>query len=422
MDANEISVARLLELAVPVSWQEAVSIASEVSTERGAGPTLGQPPFRVTPESCLLTWRGDIVLGHGPHPDETDADVQLLRALLVGREIPNDLSELVWGTPPTHLGDALAIFSRPNRRADIATVALRGIEAEAALARSAALPVAPPSDPQDASAPVASASNDLDHLRARVNRSAETAPSIEAAPLLPTPLNRRPALVNLLAAGVAALITGGGLWAWWTTGPAMPAPPAAELPAALQSMELGSWWYLAGQREGDVELGAGVAARPRQASPGDIALSVSGLGGAVSSSPTASAACPAAPPAAAPEGGAGAPAGEPPLEAERTVPLVDDAVYSWRNLRVEPPVMTHPRMPRGAFPTPDVTLNGPYVEVLVGQSGQVEAVRFQGHGSNDGRSVYRYGMMLSAAKAWQFTPAHLNGQPVRYVTRVILAP
>ena len=35
------------------------------------------------------------------------------------------------------------------------------------------------------------------------------------------------------------------------------------------------------------------------------------------------------------------------------------------------------------------------------------------------RSYYQVRMMLSAAKAWQFRPARLEGRPVRYVLRVV---
>ena len=31
-------------------------------------------------------------------------------------------------------------------------------------------------------------------------------------------------------------------------------------------------------------------------------------------------------------------------------------------------------------------------------------------------------MIMAAAKAWQFVPARFSGQPVRYVTRVVLEP
>ena len=37
-----------------------------------------------------------------------------------------------------------------------------------------------------------------------------------------------------------------------------------------------------------------------------------------------------------------------------------------------------------------------------------------------GETFYRHRMMLPSAKLWQFTPARLNGRPVRYVIRVVI--
>jgi hypothetical protein len=83
--------------------------------------------------------------------------------------------------------------------------------------------------------------------------------------------------------------------------------------------------------------------------------------------------------------------------------------------------MMYPRMPKGAFPGPDEVIDGQYLEVLVDQAGGVEAVRLRGL-AGPGEPSYHYSMIMAAAKAWQFDPARLDGQPVRYVTRVVLEP
>ena len=77
-------------------------------------------------------------------------------------------------------------------------------------------------------------------------------------------------------------------------------------------------------------------------------------------------------------------------------------------------------MPRSAFPAGGVAITGPYVEVLVDETGAVEAVRLRGQAAA-GENIYRHRMILAAAKAWEFTPARLDGRPVRYVVRVVLA-
>ena len=91
---------------------------------------------------------------------------------------------------------------------------------------------------------------------------------------------------------------------------------------------------------------------------------------------------------------------------------------AWKVAVIFPPLMLFPRMPRSAFLTAGAPLEGPYFEVLVDQRGGVEAVRLRGR-EQPGQTFYRARMMLSAAKAWQFEPARIEGRPVRYVVRVI---
>ena len=78
-----------------------------------------------------------------------------------------------------------------------------------------------------------------------------------------------------------------------------------------------------------------------------------------------------------------------------------------------------PAMPSWATPPPAAAIDGPYLEVLVDPQGQVETVRVRGR-IEPGETFYRHRMMLASAKLWQFSPARLNGRPVRYVTRVII--
>jgi hypothetical protein len=115
----------------------------------------------------------------------------------------------------------------------------------------------------------------------------------------------------------------------------------------------------------------------------------------------------------------------PPLAATAIASINPEAfdegtVYSWASRDVVPPVMLQPRMPRSAFPEFDEEVTGPFVEVLVNEQGGVDAVRLRGR-MDQGEAV-RYGMMLSAAKAWQFQAAHRGGRTVRYVVRVLITP
>jgi hypothetical protein len=64
----------------------------------------------------------------------------------------------------------------------------------------------------------------------------------------------------------------------------------------------------------------------------------------------------------------------------------------------------------------------PYLELLIDEHGAVERVRLRAKTPAPGQTLYRHRMLIAAAKAWQFEPAQLNGQPVRYVMRVPLEP
>jgi len=64
----------------------------------------------------------------------------------------------------------------------------------------------------------------------------------------------------------------------------------------------------------------------------------------------------------------------------------------------------------------------PFLELLIDEQGAVEQVRLRAKTPAPGQTLYRHRMLLAAAKAWQFEPARLNGQPVRYMMRVPLEP
>ena len=418
MTASRISVSRVLELDVPFSWQEAVAIVGEVAALRVAGPAL-DGHIRIEADSCLLTAGGAVELPRSSVEPAEDAEVQLLRALLVGRDIPDDLEALAYGPAPAHLGDALAVFSRPDRRSAIAGVAVRGLEAEAELAAFARAQVvnAPDSITAVLHAPV----EGFDELRAQVAHGPDPATSRPPAP--PAAAAARPSgfRTGTVAAAVAVLTTVAvGVWAWsaWRpTTPAQSGTTADTLPA-VQSRPS---WQETGLRSGDIELPRaragrvappvpGAAPNASSASPELTTLATEGQEAWATISAPAAGATSVAPSAPASEA-VNAPA----------VTSADDSVYSRRNTEVRPATMRFPRMPRSAFPAPDAVLDGQYVEVLVDKAGAVEAVRLRGRPA-PGEPGLRYSMILAAAKVWQFMPATLDGRPVRYVARMVLEP
>ena len=89
-------------------------------------------------------------------------------------------------------------------------------------------------------------------------------------------------------------------------------------------------------------------------------------------------------------------------------------IYSEVDSRVVPPKSVYPKLPANppsAVRLPDQT----GLEMIVGTDGLVERVRLR----TSPRNVHEF-MLLSAAKAWQFEPATLEGYPVRFRHSVVL--
>ena len=93
----------------------------------------------------------------------------------------------------------------------------------------------------------------------------------------------------------------------------------------------------------------------------------------------------------------------------------DTSVYSAANADVTPPVGVRPQLP--AVLPADVSKNQlGQIELTILSDGTVGAVKLLG-----GRRSVLEGMLLSAAKAWTFTPAMKDGHPVAYKKIVWLA-
>jgi hypothetical protein len=89
-----------------------------------------------------------------------------------------------------------------------------------------------------------------------------------------------------------------------------------------------------------------------------------------------------------------------------------EVVYSRVNQNVVPPVAIRPHLP--SEPPADYRSDHLMVlDLVVTSKGDVESVRLQ----TDPRTINDY-MIVSAAKAWLFAPAKLNGKPVKYRHRI----
>jgi hypothetical protein len=108
--------------------------------------------------------------------------------------------------------------------------------------------------------------------------------------------------------------------------------------------------------------------------------------------------------------GAGAPPALPSLDS-----MSDASVYSLDSAGVVPPVGVRPQLPRQlpADVNPDDLGR---IDLIISEDGTVLSVKLLGNR----RSVHD-AMMLSAAKAWEFTPALKDGHPVKYRKTVWLS-
>src|ERR1700752_2572112 len=137
-----ISVARLLQLRVPIAWQEAVEVT------RLAGIAAAAEVSTISLAGCVLGDDGSVVLTNpiGPHL----SPMQLLGAMLDGQSAPPELATLVmlgdeapsgFSTPSQERPKGLSLewFARPTPELEVARLAARGLAAEDAQARAKSL-------------------------------------------------------------------------------------------------------------------------------------------------------------------------------------------------------------------------------------------------------------------------------------------
>ena len=101
---------------------------------------------------------------------------------------------------------------------------------------------------------------------------------------------------------------------------------------------------------------------------------------------------------------------EPVATSEATVAnAADTTIYSASDGDVTPPVATYPRLP-ARRPAGVRVEDHSTIELLVGETGNVESVKFLGRPQNLGEALL-VTSNLSAAKTWRFRPAVRDGQP-----------
>ena len=93
-----------------------------------------------------------------------------------------------------------------------------------------------------------------------------------------------------------------------------------------------------------------------------------------------------------------------------------DGLYTSGDQDVVPPSFTHPKLPSVTDGAAQSRVDSE-LHIIVDKNGVVEAVTL-----HSPSNLYRDRMLVSAAKAWRFTPAVRDGRPVRYELRLPIAP
>lgn len=127
MDTTRISLARVLALDVPLTWQDAVAVAQEAAMLSDVHAAMNSRPSLVSAETCFITRTGDLELPVMTDVESPDAVSVLLREMLAGRDAPEALETLAFGHATRDLSGALQDFPITNRRAEIAKLATRAL-------------------------------------------------------------------------------------------------------------------------------------------------------------------------------------------------------------------------------------------------------------------------------------------------------
>jgi Gram-negative bacterial TonB protein C-terminal len=436
MASGTISVARILQLRVPIAWQEAVEVAS--AADKLAGTDSGG----ITLAGCVLSEDGTVTLAQVPAATRMSA-LQLLGRMLQGQAAPPELRALVMSaedgldsfpseqdTKPRAKELSLDWFLRPHPAIEIAKLASRALAAESAEKQSTA----------------------LQKLRTEVleHRHKPEPPKPKAPPPVPSvdwgdqllaywranwPPRRETLVVAaaLVAAFGAVALLWTGLSRAWSAGPepirGVPQTQWVEAAAPATSWRVKpvSAGLLAAGAAADVRVPRGTAGTsaelPRNLSgrveagasrpANDRPTMVVDADGAVVRTRELQVVFPTEPPDARPV--VPAAASRAPAAAAANASGVGLAperrIYSAEDAGVAPPEMIRPQLPSER--KADTEPSDSWVEVVVDERGQVAQVRLH---STDASLSDR--MLVAAAKAWQFQPARKDGRPVKYVLRL----
>jgi hypothetical protein len=392
--ADKISMADLLASNLATDWFEAVSLVREVCavliSERiqDSTPELGQ---------ILLGPTGRITITGTAHGDAPVRRLgQLLQALLRSTEPPVTLRRVLseaMAEPPvypsvTELDAALAYFERPDRyvvlkalyeRASKAEISASAVAPVQDLDVIAPLPVSEPAKPKKARKPANTRATA--YVAAAAVMLAAAAFAFQRGALTLTGSAVDKAVLTTVSA--ASELAGMGKLVDSDAVVDVPQPPAPVAPTSRWRSGAGARVYrvtLAGVPVKLLDLQPATDGGPALDSPASVSSAVL----------------------------------EASAEPNR---VVDTRLYGPEDQNVAAPVALRPHLPT---PLPDrVDLDQlARIELVVARDGIVESVKLV-----PGKSpvTVNEAMLLSAAKAWRFTPAMKGEYPVKYRKTVFLS-
>lgn len=420
MPSTTIALSRVVELNVPLLWQEVVAVA------RACGRLAVQSGQPISLEGFAVSADGT-VMAIGSSQGQAATDVYgLVAALLQGQPSPAELRALIasrdGATPGRGLSpgmelspafrqvEALDYFSTPNPEVDIAALAARALEAEAddlargaieRLRTDAAPPVPPVPDRRDAGSRPARSKVLIGCTIALTLALAAAAAIRYSTVFMPAPVvdGSHPAGVPIRAGALVA----------------------ETLSAAVQSMTstLDAATDAALQKMGLVAASEGSAASAPAVRTADAGrrgrapATRTGLPPPPISGPVVPRDMEIAPAAALV--GDGTEAVPSPGAPEPDIAEADlGRVYSSSDVQVAPPSLVYPQLPTLPLDTgPETT----HLSLVVDELGNVVQARLVSTGATIGSR-----MLVFAAKAWRFSPATVDGRSVKYLLRVPVEP
>lgn len=414
MSSTTIALSRVVDLNVPLLWQEVVAVARAVGA---IAVQMGEP---ISLQGFALSTDGTVI-ATGSQIEATTDVYGLVATLLQGQPSPAELGALIASREDSATGkrpsrevdssgmlrqvEALEYFATPSPEGDIAALAARALEAEAddlargaieRLRADAAQPVQPVPDRRD---------DDRRPARSKALIGCAIVLTIVlvavAAARYSSLLAPAPGIDGLHPAGVPARATALVAETVSAAVRSMTSTLDAATDAALQKMGL----VAASEVSEPAARTANVKARAKTLAAG------TGLPPPPISGPLVARGMDVAPVTALV--GDGPEAVSPPA-----APGVTEAdlgrVYSSGDVQVAPPSLVYPQLPTLPLNTGPETA---HLSLVVDELGHVVQARLVSTGGTIGSR-----MLVFAAKTWRFSPATVDGRSVKYLLRVPVEP